>query len=395
MVAVAPRGHSRDPAFALGMKIYDNDWYLRFGLGYDEAAGMLADWGVTFVLTQSRLLPMPDSAVKSVVPPELAEHYASYEDRKFRDALARHGILYLASCLMMFDPDALTADPLLNAVDALGRPQQWIDWYIGIPPVRAGHVARKIARIEAAVRALEPDGIHLGFMRWPGFWELWMPHHRRSDFPDYSYDALTLLAFEQATGIDLPSHEPAKAAAWIGANAADAWVDWKCRVVVDVVRAVRTATRTIKPDVRMVLNTLPFGRGDYDNAVVRTFGQEFERLAEVIDVFEVMAYHQILKRPASWPAAIGSEIKQRSGRTTVCTLQAAPLYLAGMHAREGRATTLTAAELAEASGSVERAGVDGQVFFLWSDFLRQQAAGDLSRIELIRALGARGRSARA
>lgn len=377
----------RDPAYALGMKIYDNDWFLHFGLDYDEAAALLADWGVTFVLTQSRLLPMPDTAVKSEVPPALLERYRSYDDRRFRDALARRNIKYVASCLMMFDPDALAANPSWNAIDAQGRTQAKIDWYIGIPPNRAAHVAGKIAKIEAAVRALEPDGLHLGFMRWPGFWELWMPQHRRSDFPEYSFDTATLGAFEAATGVSLPSHDAAAASAWVDANARETWVDWKCRVTVDVVRQVRDAARAIKPDVQMVLNTLPFGLADHGNAAATVFGQRFEDLSTVIDVYEVMAYHQILKRPVDWPALIGTEVKQRTGRTTVCTLQAAPLYLGGVHAHEGRATTLDAAELAIMSDHVARSPVDGQVFFLWTDFLRQALEwSDWSRVDVIRRL---------
>jgi hypothetical protein len=387
------RNAGRDPAFALGMKIYDNDWYLRFGLGYDQAAALLAEWGVTFVIAQSRLLPMPDSAVKSAVRPELAERYASYDDRRFRHALANRGILYVASCLMFFDPDALAADPSLGAVDRHGRPMQQQDWYIGIPPTRAAHVASKVARIEAAMRALEPDGIHLGFMRWPGFWERWMPQHTPADFPDYSYDAASLRQFEAATGVSLPSLEAATAAGWIADNARTEWVDWKCRVVVDVIARVREAAQAIAPDIRLVLNTLPFGRSDYDNAVERVFGQRFEWLAEVVDVFEVMAYHQILKRPPEWPAAIGSEVKARSRRATVCTLQAAPLYLDGMHARENRHRTLPAEEFAEASRAVARSEVDGQVFFLWTDFLRQAIErNDWSRVDVIRGLARSGRA---
>ncbi len=383
----------RDPAFALGMKIYDNDWYLRFGLDYADAANLLADWGVTFVLSQSRFLPMPNTAVASAVAPEHAARYASYDDHRFREALARRGIKYVASCLMMFDPEALAANPEWNAVDADGRIQDKIDWYIGIPPIHARYVASKIAQIEKAVRALEPDGIHLGFMRWPGFWELWMPHHGRHDFPEYSFDRETLQAFERATGVTLPSHMPATAAAWIKAHAHVAWIDWKCSVTVDVVRRVRDAARAIKSDVQMVLNTLPFGQSDYDNAATTVFGQNFEALRDVIDVYEVMTYHQILKRPVEWPAAIGTEVKRRTGRTTVCTLQAAPLYLDGMHAREGRAAALDASEMGAMSGHVARSPVDGQVFFLWSDFLRQTVEqNDWSRVDVIRRL-ARARRA--
>lgn len=373
-------------SFQVGMKVYDNDWYLKHGLTYDQAAGLLADWGVSFVLAQSRLLPMPDTAVKSAVTSEMAARFATYDDRKFRDALARRGIDYVAACLMFFDPAALAADAALGAVGSDGRPMETIDWYVGIPPTRGAHVARKIAAVEEAVRVLEPDGLHLGFMRWPGFWELWMPHHGRRDFPDYSYDRVTLQRFAADTGLAPPDDDPVAASKWIEANAREAWTDWKCRVVVDVIRRVRDAGRRHKPDLRIVLNTVPFGAGDFDNAEETVFGQCFEALAEVVDVFEVMTYHQILKRPTEWIGHIGDEVKARSGRTTVCTLQAVPLYLDGMHAREGRAPSLSLEEFRDAVEAARSSSVDGVVFFVWSDFLNQVLVDkDTSRLDVIRA----------
>ena len=378
-------------AYALGMKIYDNDWYLRFGLSYDDAAMLLRDWGVTFVIAQCRLMPMPDSAVKSEVSPELAGRYAAYSDRKFRDALARFGILYVPSCIMFFDPAALTADPTLAAIDATGRRMERIDWYVGIPPTRRSHVAAKLHAIESAVRVLEPDAIHLGFTRWPGFWELWMPDRRREDFPEYSYDLESLQQFQAETGTKLPSSDAAAAASFIATKASDVWVDWKCRVVVDAIRQVKETARRFRPGIEVVLNTVPFGKLDFDNAVEKVFGQRFEALAEVVDVFEVMAYHQILKRPPEWISRIGEEIKARTERTTVCTLQAVPLYLDGMHAKENRARILDAKEFERAIRLVANSSVDGMVFFIWTDFLRQLLdRGDTSRVDIIRSLAVRG-----
>ena len=116
----------------------------------------------------------------------------------------------------------------------------------------------------------------------------------------------------------------------------------------------------------------------------------FESLAEVVDVFEVMAYHQILRRPPEWIPRIGEEVKARTGRTTVCTLQAVPLYLDGMHAKEKRSRTLEAREFERATELVAQSGVDGMVFFIWTDFLRQLLdQGDSSRVDVIRSLSAR------
>lgn len=378
-------------SFDVGMKVYSNDWYLKYNLSYKDAARMLADWGVTFVLAQSRVLPMADTAVKSEVPPELADRFAAYDDRKFRDALASESIEYWAASLMFYDPQALENNPELQAVGSDGRVMEKSDWYVGIPPSMESHVDYKTALFERAVKVLEPDGVFLAFMRWPNFWELWMERHTRSDFPEYSYDAHTLRRFANETGFELPSMEPVEAAAWIEENARDDWTNWKCGVVEGVIGSVKTACERIVPGIKVMLNTVPFGQDDFDGAEEKVFGQRFETLADIVDVFEVMTYHQILKRSTEWIGEIGDEVKRRSDKKTVCTLQASPLYTEGMHAAENRSNTLDIDEFEEAITAVERqANIDGIVVFTWTDFLDQVInQKDYRRIDIIRAARAR------
>jgi hypothetical protein len=372
--------------FQVGMKVYDNDWYLKHNLSYEDAADLLSDWGVDFILTQSRALPMPDTAVKSEVPEELAARYASYDDRAFRDALAARGIGYWATVLMFFDPEALADDPSLASVDSCGRTVEAIDWYVGIPPTKKRHVAAKIAAISEAVQILEPDGVHLGFMRWPGFWELRVPGHDLSAFPEQSYDRESLEQFMYDAGVEVPDHtSPAKAAAWIKTNARKAWTDWKCAVVVDVISQVKEAGRRFHPELKIMLNTVPFKYSEFGGVQETHYGQRFEELASVVDVFEVMAYHQILKRPAAWIGEIGKEVKMRTKRTTVCTLQSKPLYLDGIHGKENRSETLDGVEFGHGVKAAKEAGIDGVVFFTWSDFLDQVLIKkDESRLDIIR-----------
>ena len=371
--------------FEVGMKIYDCDWYLKYDLSYDEAAQCLREWGVSFVLAQNRLLPMPDSAVDSEVASELEERYTAYDDRKFRDALAMAGIEYWLAVCLFFDPWALEADPSLVPVGSDGRLMPKIDWYIGIPPSRDDFVAQKKAAIADAVSVLEPEGVFLSFTRWPGFWELWMPHCSRQDFPEYSYDQHTLDRFVLDTGVRLPSRDPSDAAAWIETHFRDVWTNWKCHVVKDVICQIREATRAEKSDVRIMLNTIPFGL-EFDSAQEKVFGQSVETLVEVVDVFEVMTYHQILKRPTSWIPQIGGEIKNRTGRKTMCTLQCRPLYLDGIHMKEDRSPKISAEEFADAVDAIEASNLDGVVVFVWSDLLEMVLVeNDKSRVDAIRA----------
>ena len=229
--------------FRTGMKVYDNDWFLRFDLDYDDAARLLGDWGVTFVLAQSRYLPMPDTAIKSEVPERLKDRYAAYDDRLFREALRRVRIQYVATCLVGLDPEAVAADPNLVPVDANGRAGEKIDWYQGIPPDRTAHIDRKIALVERAAQELRPDGVHLCFMRWPGFWETWLPDTSRADFPDYDHSRGTLNRFAEQTGVEVPETSPREAAQWIVRNARAAWIDWKCATVAGVIGRFRDAVR--------------------------------------------------------------------------------------------------------------------------------------------------------
>jgi hypothetical protein len=378
--------------FQVGMKLYDVDWFVKYELSYTEAARCLRDWGVRFVLAQNRFLPMPDSAIKSEVPPELAQRYAAYDDRKFRDALAQEGVEYWAAVCMFYDPAALEADPFLRAIGSDGRRMAEIDWYEGIAPSMEGFVVKKTAAIEGAVRALEPDGVFLSFTRWPGFWELWTPDRTRQGFVEYSYDRHTLERFVRETGVNLQTRNPTRAASWIEANAREAWTSWKCEVVVDVIRQVRGACRRIKPDVQIMLNTLPFGAAGFDGAQEKVFGQRVEALAGVVDVFEVMSYHQILKRPTSWIPQVGAEVKRRSGKPTVCTIQARPLYLDGMYARANRSPMLDEEEFAAAASAVGNAGLDGLVVFVWSDLLEDVLERhNTKRVDAIRAVAERAR----
>jgi hypothetical protein len=354
------------PSLSVGMKIYDNDWFLTHQLEPEQAADVLKAMGVTWVIAQSRFLPMADSAVDSAVRKSDRERYASLDDVAFRRGLKDLGIAYFAVLNICFDPAFAERHPELLPVDQFGRREETQDWYIGLPPDREENLRNKIGLLERAVAALDPDGVHLGFVRWPGFWETWLPDVRRSEMPEYCYSQTTLAAFAAATGSTVPLIEPVQAAREIAQRYRAEWRDWKCGVTVEAIRRIRAAVDKGR-HVQVSINTLPFFRNDFDNAVEEVVGQDVVRLRDVVDVFEVMAYHQILAKGAEWPAAIASDIRARSRKAAVCTLQTRPLYLEGMHA--GRSETLDAREFCRAIDAVERSDVDGVCIFTFADLL--------------------------
>ena len=355
----------------LGFKIYDNDWFLRYRLSPEGAADLLARMGATFVITQSRYLPMQDSAVESAVR-DAEGRYASLDDVAFRRALGERGIAYFGCLNICFDPAFAAAHPELLPIDQFGRREEKQDWYIGLPPDREENIEQKIALLEKAIPPLDPDGIHLGFVRWPGFWEIWLPDVDRSAMPDYCYAPQTLRRFCEATGADVPVTNPEAAARLIAQRYRREWRDWKCDVTVAAIARIRASIQKTRPDTPVAINTLPFFQSDFDNAVEEVFGQDIGHLSDVVDIFEVMSYHQILRREATWPAAIGGDIKRRTSRQAVCTLQAKAIYLEGMHAGRGRAATISSDEFSAAVDALEGSPVDGICVFTFSQLLETQ-----------------------
>lgn len=352
-----------------GVKIYDNDWFLRHRLSAEQTADLLAQWGVTYVIAQSRFLPMPNSAVTSAVTDADRQAYEALDDVAFRERLRERGIAYIACLNICFDPAFATRRPELLGIDQHGRTGVQQDWYVGLPPDREENLAHKAGLLREAVTALQPDAIHLGFIRWPGFWETWLDGDDRATKPEYCFSAETVARFNRDTGLDVPAGDPAASARAIFAGHRDRWTEWKCAQVVKAIAGIRAALAPLKPGLQYSINTLPFHRADFDNAVEEVFGQNMTMLAEVVDVFEVMAYHQILAKPADWPARVSTDIIARSGRRAICTLQARALYLEGMHAGRGRSLEITEEEFAAMLIALEPSPVEGACVFTFTDLL--------------------------
>jgi hypothetical protein len=368
----------------VGVKIYSTDWYLAHGYDYDEAAELLSDQGFTFVIAQNRYLPMADSAVKSEVTVDQAGRYQHYDDRDFARAVQARGIEYWAACNMFFDTDTLARHPGALPVDATGSPAKMVDWYLGTCPTHEAYLLEKLGQLEEAARILQPDGVFLGFTRFPGFWELWLPGDKRSDFPEYCFCDRCVELFATKTGTPVPYDAPAARAAWIRREAYSDFVSWKGDVIRDVIARVRDVVRRHQSGARIMLNTIPFRRDDFEGAGREVFAQDWRKLAEVVDVFELMTYHQILARDTDWIRSVAEDFAATVDRAAVCTIQAEPLYLDGMHAGRGRSASIPVDEFARAVAAVRDSPAEGVVVFTWSDFLRQVQTGDKRRIDVLR-----------
>lgn len=357
--------------FKVGMKIYSYDWYWKYKLDYDEAASLLKKQGIGFVISQNEYVPSVSTSVAAEVPEEYIEAFKRYDDRLFRNALSKAGIEYWGSVQMFFNLKEMYKFGNVP-VDNKGKAAEKADWYIGACPTCEEYVNNRILQMENAAKALKPDGFLLQFMRFPGFWETWLPGTNPDEWTEYCYCRRCLDLFQKAKGIAIPENDGVVPGERIRKNASGEFADWKGDILYDIISRIKGRINVIRPGTKIMLNTIPFDKKHFDDFGRKIFGQDLEKLKDVVDVYEVMAYHQILGLPPEWVADAGKEIKDRiSGREVVCTVQAAPSYIGGMHAGKGRQTEISVEEFGAAIARVKNLKLDGAVVFAWADFLEQ------------------------
>lgn len=375
----------------IAMKVYDLQWFTTYGMSYAQAAEQLASDGVAIVLTQNRLDPLPSSGVdQRAYLAAYGDRLAAFDDLAWVDAVRAAGMEAHQTTATFFDPAALEIFPDARPIDARGRPDRGIDWYTGICPTHDGYLTWKIDRIRSAVDAYRPEAMFLQFTRFPGFWEnwTWNPDYVFTDADRFCFCDRCRALFADAAGFVLPAGDIPLQARAILTEAPEEWTAWRAQRLKE---AIQRIARAIDPTGRLplTLNTLPFPGADFDGLDVRRsiVAQDLALLGEMIATFELMTYLQILHRPTSWVRDAVADARAQIGQDSalVTTMQAAPLYTDGMHAVRKRPLEVTAGDLLNAGKTALDAGVDGLVFYHWTDFLEDDAAGGRKR-EVLRQL---------
>jgi hypothetical protein len=372
---------------SIAMKVYDYQWATTFAMDAQRAAAELVRDGVDTVLIRNTIDPLPNSGVDQEAYLQGGSP-TTETDRSWSDALRDAGLRVLQTTALYFEPTALARFPDARPVDANGDPSHGFDWYLGICPTHEGYLEEKTARLARVAAELAPDGLFLSFTRYPGFWENWVPDYVFSPADRFCFCGRCRALFARDRAIDLPDGDVVGKASWILDEHGPAWTAWRSDRIRDVISSIAAAIRRERPDLEFMLNTLAFPAADFNGLDVRReiAAQDLAKLREVVDRFELMTYLQILNRPDSWLGEVLADARRAvPDRPLLCTLQVAPLYTHGVHDGRGRARSITAEELDRSARAALDAGADGLVFYHWTDFLEDEAAGGRKR-DVLRGL---------
>jgi len=165
------------------------------------------------------------------------------------------------------------------------------------------------------------DGVWLDFIRFGSFWEEPQPRLEQLCFCDS-----TLADFSRATGIVIPERAArtdsvptytslqistqvdtglarplttTEKAAWILTHHKSEWVKYKTGVITDFVKLARELIAK-KPGKLLGIFAVPWRRNEFGDAILNITGQDYGALAEHVDVFSPMLYHELCGRPLDW-----------------------------------------------------------------------------------------------
>ena len=290
----------------------------------------------------------------------------------FRALAKKNGTDLFIIFPVFFAPEELSEDPDLWAITAGGERAKE-DWVEFACPSRTDFRDRRVEEAQAIVKRLRPDGLSIDFIRHFVFWEMVGPDRDPDTLPDTCYCVHCLQAFTTFLGVppfSIPP-QPQRAATWIKANAADAWVRFKAQTITSMAEEVADAVREIDPNILINLHIVPWRRDDYDGAIARVTGQDPSALSRIADSLSPTAYSFMLHRPPEWVASVVEDLDWVADCPVLPSIQVSPVY------REGE--VFSGGEFEAALRAALEPPSAGVIFWSWDHI-----EADPQRAEIIR-----------
>lgn len=234
-----------------------------------------------------------------------------FEDEAIPKALRQAGIRTFGLVVVFAGEEHWQSHPESRPVMADGEPLFKDRWYAGVCPNQPWLRRQKLLEIEKMLESGFYDVINLDFIRYPVHWEVPEPR-----IPDTCYCTTCLRKFERDNSLSIPAPitDIRRVSAWIKTNHEERWYRWRAAQITSFCAEVKRMRDRIRPETQIALAAVPWRPSDYDNAIYRVVAQDFEALAEVVDVFNPMSYNVLNGRPVDWVGEVNAHLTRATGR---------------------------------------------------------------------------------
>ncbi|WNO09086.1 poly-beta-1,6-N-acetyl-D-glucosamine N-deacetylase PgaB [Teredinibacter sp. KSP-S5-2] len=247
------------------------------------------------------------------------------------------------------------------------------NWLAMACPNNADYKQQSIERAVKQVKAWQPYGLSIDFIRYFAFWEL--SHVKGHEGYDGHNDPLIdscfcdtcMQLFFQYLNMEKPKAltTPTQLASWIHDNKQDEWVNFKVQTITSMVKDLVTAVKQVKPDIKINIHAVPWLAGEHNNAVQRITGQSIKELAPYVDYVSPMAYAEMMLKPARWMHDLVIDMKQQCSNQceVIPAFQVSEMYDSG---------EITEKEFQSYIREASKAPSAGVVFWPWETLTQQQ-----------------------
>jgi hypothetical protein len=285
----------------------------------------------------------------------------------FREQAKAHRVSIFVIEPIFYDPEALKADPDQYAITRTGERAKE-DWVEFVCPSRDRYRKQKINAVRQAVAKLQPDGLSLDFIRFFVFWEMVRPERTYESLPNTCFCRNCLTKFSSDTGTALPKEAlatPQEASAWIEANQAQRWSEWKCSLITSMLEELVQAAKQARPGILINVHAVPWRRNDFNGAIKKVAGQDFAALSRFTDYLSPMCYASMLHRDASWIHSVVEDLALVSSSRVLPSIQVSPSYPNDLPISTSNFEEAVEAALMPPSGGV--------VFWSWDYLVKEPA----------------------
>jgi hypothetical protein len=256
----------------------------------------------------------------------VSEPLASWDE--FRSLAKVMDIAVFLIFPVFYDPESLEELPDLYAITDRGERAKE-EWVTFVCPSRQDFRKQKIGLAKGLVERFNPDGLSIDFIRHFVFWEKVYPDRSLGSLVNTCFDEHCKRQFQKDTGIEIPRSMDSvlKTARWVNQNCLSEWTQWKCRLITSMIKEIAAEVRKIKPQILINVHAVPWRLTDFDGAIKIIVGQDFAKIASIVDLISPMTYAHMVKREPPWIHSVVVDISHQADCRILPSIQVKEAYL--------------------------------------------------------------------
>lgn len=205
------------------------------------------------------------------------------------------GLSVFAEFAILNGKNYVEQHPEAWAIDEKGDQVEAASWFMGVCPTEPGFRRHRYDQLRELLHEYDLDGVWMDYVHWHAQFEEPEPILFETCFCDHC-----LKEFSEESGIEIPEGTIPEKAQWILENQDESWRKWRCQVIHQWARDMKSIVKEIRPDALLGLYHCPWDDDEFNAARYRILGLDYDLLKETFDVFSPMVYHGRMGRDPEW-----------------------------------------------------------------------------------------------